>query len=304
MTANAPKVSIIIPTYNYGRFLQTAIDSAFAQTFKDFEVIVIDDGSTDDTKGIIQSKYAHRIKYIYQEHKGAPAARNRGFREAKGEYVVFLDADDWLSEEYLEYKVNVLNNNEDIGWVYSDWYYVDDKGLLERVSKSPSFYKRKLEGDISSELFSSGNYITTDAVLIRKACIEKVGGFDESLPALQDYDLWLRVSMHYRVKYLNMALSYSLVHSDSLSSQMGVNPKAFLIIAKKYENVFRNRVGSVKWLRLKADKYNQYGSYLMNISIRNEASKAFLKSILCFPFQKTVYKNLLFSLWDKENIFF
>lgn len=295
-----PKVSVIIPTYNYGQYIDKSIDSVLSQTYRDFEIIVVDDGSTDNTKTIIETKYRDKVKYIYQENSGAPAARNQGLREAKGDFIVFLDADDWFAPENLEYKVNILENNVDVGWVYSDWHYVNEEGtIVDKGSDRFSFCNRKLEGDISSELFSAGNYITTDSVLIRKACIERVGGFDESLPALQDYDLWLRISLSFPVKFLNMGLSYSLIHPDSITFRKGVSPKAFLMIAQKYDNIFKKKIGKIKWLRIKADKFNHYGLYLLKADLRKEATNAFLRSICCLPFQRTVYKYLFSSLSQK-----
>jgi len=125
-----PKVSVIIPTYNYGQYIDKSIDSVLSQTYTDFEIIVIDDGSTDNTRTIVETKYRDKVKYIYQENRGAPAARNQGLREAKGDFIVFLDADDWFAPENLEYKVNILENNVDVGWVYSDWHYVNEKGNI------------------------------------------------------------------------------------------------------------------------------------------------------------------------------
>jgi len=144
-----------------------------------------------------------------------------------------------------------------------------------------------------------------DSVLIRKVCIERVGGFDESLPALQDYDLWLRISLSFTVKFLNMGLSYSLIHPDSITFQKGVYLKAFLMIAQKYENIFIKKIGKIKWLRIKADKYNYYGLHLLQADLRKEATKVFLRSICCFPFQRTVYKYLLrciFSIRKKSAL--
>lgn len=296
-----PRVSVIIPTYNYGRYIEKAIDSVLAQTYQDFEIIVVDDGSTDNTRTIIVTKYRDKVKYIYQENKGASAARNQGLREASGDFIVFLDADDWFAPENLEYKTNILENDADVGWVYSDWYYVDEKGhLVDKASDRFSFNTRQLEGDISSELFSTGNYITMDSVLMRKTCIDKVGVFDESLPALQDYDLWLRIALSFPVKFINIQLSYSLIHLDSITFQKGVYPSAFLMIARKYENIFMKKLGKVKWRRIKADKYNYYGLYLLKSYMRKQATKAFLQSICSFPFQREVYKYLLSSLLQRN----
>ena len=96
-----PKVSVIIPTYNYGKYIEKAVDSVLTQTYRDQEIIVVDDGSTDNTREIIEARYKDKVRYFYQENRGAPAARNFGLRKAEGEFVTFLDADDWLMPNSL-----------------------------------------------------------------------------------------------------------------------------------------------------------------------------------------------------------
>lgn len=300
-----PKVSVIIPTYNYGKYIEKAIDSVLAQTCRDFEIIVVDDGSTDNTREIIESKYKNKVRYFYQENKGAPTARNKGIKESKGEYLAFLDADDWFAPNNLKYKVKVLDSNSDVGWVYSDGYYVNKWGeIIDKASDRFSFCNRKLEGDISSELFSKGNYITMDSVLMRKVCIEKVGGFDESLPALQDYELWLRISLQYKIKYVDELLCYYTLHSNSISSKRENYHWAFVKIAKKHEINFIKKAGRIKLRRLKADRYNHLGLHFLIIGSFAEANKFFLRSIRCFPFQRIVYVYLLSSIWGQQKRFF
>ena len=121
-----PVVSAIIPTYNFGRFLGEAIQSVLDQTFTDFELIVVDDGSTDDTREVVGSFNDSRIRYIYQENRGLPAARNTGIKASRGEYIAFLDSDDiWLTQN-LELKVKSLDSHPDAGLVCSDGYNFDD----------------------------------------------------------------------------------------------------------------------------------------------------------------------------------
>ena len=112
-----PKVSVIIPTYNYGKYIEKAIDSVLAQTYKDFEIIVVDDGSTDNTREIIETRYKDKVRYFYQENKGAPVARNKGIKESMGEYLVFLDADDWLMPMALLSRLEYLKKHFDCGWI-------------------------------------------------------------------------------------------------------------------------------------------------------------------------------------------
>jgi len=114
-----PKISVIIPTYNQGRLILRCIDSVLHQTFQDFEIIVVDDGSTDNTKEIL-SAYGHPIRYLFQQNWGPSRARNAGIGQAKGDYIAFLDSDDYFAENNLEEKFQYLESNQQIGWVYSD----------------------------------------------------------------------------------------------------------------------------------------------------------------------------------------
>src|SRR5437867_1708261 len=121
-----PKVSIVIPTYNYGRYVVEAVESVLNQSFQDREVIVVDDGSTDDTRERLE-RFRGRIRYIYQRNKGLPAARNTGIRAARGAYVAFLDSDDlWLPEK-LALQVPILDTRQQVGMVYTDAHLFDDQ---------------------------------------------------------------------------------------------------------------------------------------------------------------------------------
>ena len=180
-------VSIIIPCYNYANFLHKSLDSVLEQTYSNIEIILVDDGSTDNTRDIIHTKYLNKVKYIYQENKGASAARNKGMDMATGEYIAFLDADDFFAPTSIKDRLDILQNNSEIGWVYSKWQYVDTEGntLSNAFQNAPFAYKKRLRGNIFIEMLS-GALINTSAVLIRRSTFEDVGGFDERLSAFQD----------------------------------------------------------------------------------------------------------------------
>jgi len=124
-----PKVSIIIPTYNYAHFITEAIQSVLSQTFQDFEVIVVDDGSTDNTREVL-AQFGNKIRYIYQENRGLSAARNTGILNSSGQYLCFLDSDDSLLPEKLELQVKLLDSKVDVDLVYTWWYLVDENGNI------------------------------------------------------------------------------------------------------------------------------------------------------------------------------
>lgn len=194
-----PKVSIIIPTYNRSHFILDAIDSVLNQTFQDFEIIVIDDGSTENTKEIL-SKYGSII-YAYQENRGRAEARNAGIRQAKGEYIAFLDDDDiWLPQK-LEKQVAFLNSKPDIGLVHTFSEVIDGKGyfLAKETRIRHKLYKKAIRIGYTYEGMSELCIMFLSTVMLRKNCFDKVGSFDSNMPAFEDWDFYLRLALRYRI---------------------------------------------------------------------------------------------------------
>ncbi len=207
-----PKVSVVIPAYNAERFVAKAIDSVLNQTYRDYEIIVVDDGSTDNTLEVLKS-YGDKVRYVRQSNKGASAARNTGIRHANGKYIAFLDADDvWFSQK-LEKQVKVLDERPEFGLVYSN---VEFPSRQNGVVQTQFDLKRPYSGKILSKLIVM-NAIPTSTVVARKECFEKVGLFDESLVASEDHDMWIRIATRYDATYLEDPLMMNGLHSGSLS---------------------------------------------------------------------------------------
>ena len=213
-----PRVSVIIPAFNAEAFLARALRSVEAQTYSDYEIILIDDGSTDATAEIARS--FESVRYFHQSRQYQPVARNRGLREAEGEIVAFLDADDeWLPEK-LERQLAFMEGNES-RISYSDTYYAKD-GKRVRYSKLAPPY----EGQILNRLIEEWLefcFITMNSVVAEKQLLEEVGGFDEDAPffSFEDYGLWLRVALSgARFDYLDepLAVYYRGHESDSSDS--------------------------------------------------------------------------------------
>jgi len=201
-----PKVSVVIPCYNQGKYLEEAVESVLNQTFQDFEIIIVDDGSTDDsTKNVLKNYQKPKTKVIHTDNKGLASARNRGIQEAKGEYILPLDADDKIGREYLEEAVKILDKNRDIGIVYCEAvYFGAQDGLL-------------ILPEYSLEKILTKNIIFCSA-LFRKQHWEIVGGYNINMVyGLEDWDFWLslielglkiyripKVLFHYRITELSM----------------------------------------------------------------------------------------------------
>ncbi len=191
------KVSVVLPTYNRGWCIHQAIDSVLKQhTNCKYELIVIDDGSTDNTQNVIET-YKNEITYIYQENKGAAAARNNGIKNAKGEYIAFIDSDDIWSDDHLEKHIRVLDENIEYAMTYNLAHVVDHKNN----KNGEHALKVHLDGQIYPEmLFIKNNIITTPSVVVRKLIFDQVGFFDETMDMCEDLDLWRRIAKHYKVK--------------------------------------------------------------------------------------------------------
>lgn len=218
------KVSVVIPTYNYGRFVGEAIRSVLAQTFTDFELMVVDDGSTDDTKEVVTSFNDARIKYIYQENLGVGAALNNGIKASIGEYVTILGSDDVYLPQNLELKAKLLDTRPDIGLVCSDLYVFDnDTGaILGRFwrDKKVSHYwvdPERAARQPLKELLYRGCFIMPQATMIRRTVLNEVGGFDESLPTHEDWDLFVRIILHFSIQIIDMPLLKLRRHNTNLS---------------------------------------------------------------------------------------
>lgn len=185
-----PLISVIIPVYNGSKYIQQAIDSILNQTYSNYEIIIIDDGSTDDTREKLQS-YRSKIRYLYQENQGSAAARNLGIELAKGELIAFLDSDDyWYTPEKLEKQVAYFNGNPSLGCINTGWRIVDGAG--QHIKTVQPWHKAP---KLDLETWLRKKCVRTSAMVFRKEWLEKVGGFDEELRQSHDVDLMLRLSL-------------------------------------------------------------------------------------------------------------
>ncbi len=210
-------VSIIIPCYNQGRFLDTAICSALMQQHADLEVIVINDGSTDDTERIARRhEEDSRFRLISQTNAGLPAARNRGIRESRGAFLNFLDSDDWLEPAMVRSLVSVLAENPDYDLAYCDVQIAPP----ERSPENP-YSVGKARQVVNGDIFDSlilGGYFPPQTVLVRRSVLDHIGFFDEALGGHADYDLWLRAAAQgHRALYVDRKLAHYRMHGDNMS---------------------------------------------------------------------------------------
>jgi amino acid adenylation domain-containing protein len=208
-------VSVIIPAYNSAKFVAEAIESAIDQTYPDVEVIVVDDGSTDETKAICD-RYP-TVKYIYQPNQGVSIARNNGMNASQGAYLVFLDSDDRLLQNAVEVGVNCLNTHPEAGFVFGSH-------LFKAINPDGSYTTRKLFDESTAiasyqTILAAQHQIQCAAVLFRRTAIESVGGFDPSLARMEDLNLFLRIAREFSINFHQQIVCEYRYHGSNVSSQ-------------------------------------------------------------------------------------
>lgn len=189
-----PLVSVIIPTYNNADLIKETIDSVLGQTFRDFEIIVVNDGSSDNTVDVLKPYIdTDKIKYIYQDNSGPTLARNRAIDRSRGKYIAFLDNDDLFMPTKLEQQVNFLNENDDYAMVYADAYEFSRDKVINK-SKLATNDRNTMSGMIFEHLIN-GCFIFMSTVLVRRSVLDEVGYFDPNVGfSCNDWDMWLRIS--------------------------------------------------------------------------------------------------------------
>ena len=206
------KISVIIPTYNRRHTLERAIDSVLSQTFKPFEIIIVDDGSEDGTRNWVQEAYPS-IKYIYQSNNGVSSARNKGIISSRGSWIALLDSDDEWMPEKLEDQVIFINENPGSLFCHTNEIWIRNGVRVNQLKKH-----KKYGGDIFKYCLDMCR-ISPSSSLIKKEVFEDVGLFDESLTVCEDYDLWLRITANYTILFLDRPLIKKYGgHADQLSS--------------------------------------------------------------------------------------
>jgi glycosyltransferase involved in cell wall biosynthesis len=207
-----PLISVVLPTFNRCRLLGRALDSVLAQTYRNLELIVVDDGSTDDTALLLSAYARDRLRVIRQPNRGVSAARNAGMRQASGQWIALLDSDDYWLPQKLERQLDFFKNNptQVICQTEEIW-------IRNGVRVNPKKRHQKFSGWIFEKCLPLC-LISPSAVMLRASLLEQVGFFDENLPACEDYDLWLRVTSRYPVGLIKEPLIVKCGgHADQLS---------------------------------------------------------------------------------------
>jgi glycosyltransferase involved in cell wall biosynthesis len=217
--AGEPLVSVIMPVRDRGWCVARSIDSVLAQTYRNFELIVVDDGSTDSTVDVVK-RYGAELRLIRQEHSGAYAARNAGLRHARGSLIAFADSDDsWLPGK-LAAQVPLMRRRE-TGLVFGDTVHVTAADDAAPRTERTSFLVSPPRRGSAAEGFVSRNFVPTCTVLVRRSCLDEIGGFCETSPVSADYHAWFRIALRHELDYVDAPVATYTVHADGISFDLG-----------------------------------------------------------------------------------
>lgn len=241
-----PSISVIIPTFKHEEFIVETVESVFAQTYEDYEVIVVNDGSPDDTEVVLRPYIeAQRIRYLWQENEGVAAARNAGLALARGEWIAFLDDDDLWPMDKLEWQAPCLESSNAVmvGGLCSLFGDATDRKMLLTSDGFEAF--------TTPDLFKSNPFGSPGQTLIRKSALDQIGGFDPSIWGVDDMDLWIRLSKIGEIRrYQKVALFYR-VHDANASLHI-------LRMAKNMEAVIRKNVAGLTGLEKRSSERSGY----------------------------------------------
>jgi glycosyltransferase involved in cell wall biosynthesis len=287
-----PLVSVIIPCYNHGKYLSSAIKSILCQSYTHYEIIIVDDGSTDDTQTV--ARKFPGIHYLYQSNAGLSAARNAGIKISKGEYLIFLDADDWLCDDAILQNVNILMKNHQMAFISGAHRKVNKNGIvLEDVN-------RPVEKDHYQHLLQ-GNYIGMHATVMYQRWVFDTFEYDTTLNACEDYDLYLKISKQYPVLHHHHYIAEYLIHDTNMSGDIPLMLRTVLMVlkrqrrflsSKKEWKCYRNGLAIWKgYYTVKMYEKLSVLSYLLMLKRTNELTalllynkRLFLKLIFQFPY--------------------
>jgi glycosyltransferase involved in cell wall biosynthesis len=250
MSAELPQVSVVIPAYNQAQYLAEAIDSVLVQTYRNFEIVVVDDGSVDDTREVVQ-RYGTAVRYIFQANQGLAGARNTGIDYANGALIALLDSDDRWLPNFLERVLILTDNEPEAAVYYSGWQFIDANGNI----LPQSAHIRVVPPEAAADTLLRTNFLNCSAVVIRRDALLAVGLFDLTFRRLQDRELWLRLS---RAGYIFVGTPECLVHyrihGSSLSTDPEAGRRAVIALIQKH---FGHDDG--QWTRWSLEKRRAYG---------------------------------------------
>lgn len=282
-------VSVIIPTYNRSQLVVNAVESALLQTYTDKEILVVIDGSTDNTKQVLFKYFGDSIRILYKENGGLSSARNFGIKHSQGDYIAFLDDDDEWCPQKLELQVKIIQENKETGLVYC----AAVKNEVHKGRNIEKIFHCTFRGRIFEKLLEKNCIVGSgSSVLIKKDCFKDVGFFDENLEASEDYDMWLRIARKYPIDYVDKILVRLNEVSNSMSKAVERMEKGGFMVLDK---IFSENEPSINMKRKKNYYYSLRFLHLMKCYYwqgkMKETRRCFYSGIKLHPLNLT-FKNL------------
>ena len=299
---NKHQITVYITNHNYGKYIEQAIHSVLDQTFEDFELIIIDDGSTDDSRKILK-KYEKMIntKIIYQGNRGLSISNNIALQQAKGEYIIRLDADDYFDKNALKILINEFDD-ENIGMVFGDWYITDQKGNVLGIEKRHDFDK-----DVS--LYDQPAHGA--CTMFRTKFLKEIGGYDETISRQDGYELWFRFIEEYEIRNINIPVFYYRKHGSSLTDKseelLNTRSQIFKKIAERRNKPLTKAIAIFPVRGEKLDIRSRpflkiSNDYLIDISINNYLKAEGIERVVVSTPDRELIKYIERN-YDKNNVF-
>jgi glycosyltransferase involved in cell wall biosynthesis len=278
--AEAPFVSVVVPCYNHAHFVGQTIDAVLAQDYPNFEIIIVDDGSTDNSAEVVQAYGDARVRYVYRENGGLPAARNTGIKNARYDFIGFLDADDTWEPRFLRMVMATFaEKGEDYGIVVSNRRYIDEHGnaVAHRTQLSTPGREVTQRELIQQTFFST-------ALVARASVFEQVGLFDESLRSTEDRDMWIRVSGVSKIFWMTEKMAMIRRHSGQMSGNAARMLEANkIVLGKAWRAGYVSKLNFLFWLRAWSLTYYNLTWTAYDHGLRGRAIRHTLWSILLWP---------------------
>jgi len=277
---HGPTVSVVIPAYNAAWCVEKAVDSVLAQTFRDFEVIVVNDGSTDDTTSVL-SRYGDAIRLINQTNGGMSHARNSGIRAARGEFIAFLDSDDWWLPAKLEHQVGLMRGRPEVGFCSCTARVEDTEGQLLNL-----WACRNWQGSFLAHLFASNADVpgSCSAVLARRHLVQRAGAFDETLRGAEDPDLWMRLAAISEYACLPEPMAVILKRKGSVSRNLEPMRESTIRVMRKNRALLPPTHQGRYWRQCMANVYADYAKWRYREGQRWAAIADALRTLALSPF--------------------
>lgn len=304
------KVSVIIPTYNRAKSIGTAIGSILNQTWQDFEIIVVDDGSTDHTKQVVEEFGDDRIRYVYlEQNSGASHARNTGIGLAESEFIAFLDSDDeWLPEKLEKQMQVMMRASDNIGMIYCRMRAKEEEN--DPIICPPDWIAKELLAGNMLAVLVAHNLIGTPSVLVRKKCLEQVGGFDEKLSCLEDWELNLRIAEKWEIGFVDDILVEVHPSSGSVSTNARGYMETRCYLIKKYwqqmreSNILEEMIQEVLSIAKEDGYYEEAKKLLLGIDTddKDDMNSDKLKETVDELFQARAYDRIEQILLQYKDI--